>query len=176
MHIPPNLCRPIDKSAAVTFRKKWSQQNCVARMETRRRNLPSWKGSNTLGADWKRRTDFDGALHWGTACSETFSPPGKTVRRSLREPEHTALGLAYRETAVGGRGTGRRQVQGREGKSVGMRLPSTAAWRKHLYSWVLRVPSSSSKGKGKRAGDALGDWEIQVLSVPEKSLLQKVSS
>lgn len=143
---------------------------------TSRTNLPSWKGSNTLGEDWKRRIDSDGTLRWGTLHSEIFSPPGKTIRLSLNEPNYTARWVWFEgRWLCGGRLQRGRKIR-EKGKSVGIKLQSTEALRKHLYFWGLCIPSPSCKGNGKLIWNALGKSEIQVLLASEKSLLQKVIS
>lgn len=85
MNIPLNVCQPIDKWTAVTFRKNEASR-IVKSTEISRTDLPSWRGSNTPGEDGKRRTDSDGTLRWGTLHSEIFSPPGKRVQLIDREP------------------------------------------------------------------------------------------
>lgn len=99
--------------------------------------LPSWKGSDTLGEDWKRRIDYDATWHWGRLHSEIFAPPGRTIQLSPHEPNHTALGLTQRKMAVWGQVTEWRRVRGGEGGSVGIKLPSWGSEEAPLLLWPL---------------------------------------
>lgn len=102
------ISQSFGKYAAGTL-EKWNQQ-IVPCTRASRTDLPSWKGSNSLGEGWKRRTDSDGTWRWGTLRSEISSPPGKTAQLRLNEPNHTApapgggVRVGDREKDVLGRG------------------------------------------------------------------------
>ena len=104
----------------------------------------------------------------GERCIVKSSLLLEKIQLSLNAP-HSTLSLIWRKMAVWGQIRERRKNQGTEGKSVGIKLQSTEALRKHLYFWAFVSPAPLVKERTAYLACLRWIRDPGTLSIWEKS-------